>query len=298
MESRLESEHCKNSEIQQKNLQLNFLIEENSKALKNAFDEHVLKLEQTTGFKYQKIKEYFSKFGDQFKTHLRLYDKKKKEVDSRLDGLEDFMRKIPSLFGQFEAKVSMIESDRREEVRYFQEQIRCLKEEMNIHSIVQNEFQGMFELQAIAQNDFKREFMGLDSLTRDMTNKLDLQVIFQRELENEMKILNETQADLFQGFKKQESDLESFSRLLQNLSSNYNIFKKVQEKETVIKSQLIDLLQDINFLKTKIQSDGEMEKSMRKEHMEEIYKAIDQKFEAIRMENEKKDPNASDNADR
>ena len=110
-----------------------------------------------------------------------------------------------------------------------------------------------------------------------------------------MKMINETQADLFKGFKKHDGELDNLGKILQNLSSNYNIFKKVQEKETVIKTQLIDLLQDINILKNKINSDGEMEKSMRKLEMEEIHKAIDKKFEIIRIQNERKEGNDSIN---
>jgi len=303
LESKLEAEHKKNCEIQQKNFELILLYEQNSQTLKSAFEEQLFKLEQATQFKYQKIKEYFSKFGDQFKSHLRLYDKKKNTVDSRLDCLEDFMKKVPNLhedriqevYMQTEAKITLFEAEKREEFKRIFDQLKRFKDELNIHSIVHSEFQGMFELQNMVQNDNKREFIEFESQTKEMANKLDLQMVFQRELENEMKMINETQADLFKGFKKHDGELDNLGKILQNLSSNYNIFKKVQEKETVIKTQLIDLLQDINILKNKINSDGEMEKSMRKLEMEEIHKAIDKKFEIIRIQNERKEGNDSIN---
>lgn len=302
LESKLECERKKNTEIQQKNFELIILIEQNSKTLKSAFEEQMQKLEQSTNFKYQKIKEYFSKFGDQFKSHLRLYDKKKREIDSRLENLEDFMRKMPifyenrvqEAFMQTDAKITLFEAEKTEEFRKMFDSLRGIKDEINVHSIIHNEFQGMFDLQSMAQNDTRREVMGVEGHMKEIANKIDLQMVFQGELENEMKMLNETQADLYKGFKKHDGELDNLGKMFQNLSSNYNIFKKVQEKETVIKTQLIDLLQDINFLKNKINSDSEMEKSMKKIQIEEIYKMIDKKFEIMRSANEKNQENGNE----
>ena len=277
-------------------------MEQNSKTLKSSFEDQMQKLEQTTNFKYQKIKEYFSKFGDQFKSHLRLYDKKKREIDTRLENLEDFMRKMPNLYEnrlqeasmQTDAKITLFEAEKTEEFRKIFDTLRGIKDEINIHSIVHNEFQGMFDLQSMAQNDTRREVMGVEGSLKEIANKIDLQMVFQGELENEMKMLNETQADLYKGFKKHDGELDNLGKMFQNLSSNYNIFKKVQEKETVIKTQLIDLLQDINFLKNKINSDGEMEKSMKKIQLDEIYKLIDKKFEIMRSANDKNQENGNE----
>lgn len=237
-----------------------------------------------------KIKEYFSKFGDQFKTHLRLYDKKRKESDKALQTLDNYTKSLPNtlenkLMDGLRAKFEVFEAEKHEEFKNMFDKLKNLKEEVNIHSIVHSEFQGMFALQTMAQNDYKSEFL---TFSKDIIGKIDLQMVFQRELENEMKIMNETQGELFQGVRKHDLELDNLNKILQNLSSNYNIFKKVQEKETVIKSQLIDLLGDINYLKSKMNGDGEIEKSLKKGQMEEIYKLIDKKFD-IMKENNKTD---------
>ncbi len=192
---------------------------------------------------------------------------------------------------QSDAKIDLFEAEKKEEFKKIFDQMKNFKDELNIQSIVHNEFQGIFELQNMVQNDNKSEFLTFSNHIKEIKNKIDLQIVFQRELENEMKIMNETQGDLFKGYKKHEGEIDNLSKILQNLSSNYNIFKKVQEKETVIKSQLIDLLQDISFLKNKMNSDGEMEKCVKKGQMEDIYKVIDQKFEVFRIENLKKEEN-------
>ena len=254
-------------------------------------------MDETATFKYKKIKEYFSKFGDQFKTHLLLYDKKRKEIDNKIHHHDNFIKSIPNLLQetafQNEAKIELFEAEKKEEFKRIFDQIKNFKDELNIHSIVHTEFQGIFELQNMRENDNKQELFTLTNQIKEISNKIDLQMVFQGELENEMKIMNETQGDLFKGMKKHEGDFDNLSRILQNLTSNYNIFKKVQEKETVIKTQLIDLFQDINFLKNKINSDGEMEKSMKKMHMDEIIKLIDQKFELLKNQSLKKEESES-----
>ena len=228
---------------------------------------------------------------------MLLYDKKKKEIENKLQIFDNFLKNMPNLLeiklqeatSQSEAKIDLFEAEKKEEFKRIFDQMKNFKDELNIQSIVHNEFQGIFELQNMVQNDNKQELLTFSHKINEIKNKIDLQMVFQGELENEMKIMNETQGDFFKGYKKHEGAIDNLSKILQNLSSNYNIFKKVQEKETVIKSQLIDLLQDISFLKNKMSSDGEMEKSVKKGQMEDIYKAIDEKFEVFRIENLKKE---------
>lgn len=258
------------------------IIEQNLKSTENLFKEQLDKIEQSMSLKYQKIKEYFSCFGDHFKSHLKLYDKKRKEIENRLEAFDQFMKYLPEIFdSKIKGAVNMTKIS-------FDNEIKRIKEELNIQSIVNNELKGLLDLQAMSQNDSKMEFDIFSNHLKEIRNQIDLQSIFQKELENEMKIMNQTQGDLFKGMRKNDNDLDTVKKTLQNVSTNYHFLKKLQEKDTVIKTQFIDLLQDFNFLKNKLfKNDENFEKNSKQEAIEEIGNGII-KFGDEKKNNEEK----------
>lgn len=253
------------------------MIEQSLKSMENLFKEQLDRIEQSMSLKYQKVKEYFSSFGDHFKSHLKLYDKKRKEIENRLEAFDRFMKYLPEIFdSKIKGAVNMTKIS-------FDNEIKRIKEELNIQLIVNNEIKGLLDLQTMNQNDSKMEFDIFSNHLKEIRNQIDLQSIFQKELENEMKIMNETQGDLFKGMRKNDSDLENIKKTLQNVNSNYNILKKLQEKDTVIKTQFIDLLQDINLIKNKLKN----EENSKGEQTEEVHKIFDQKGDLFQREKSK-----------
>lgn len=184
-------------------------------------------MEETCNSKFIKIKEFFARFAEQLKIHLKNYDSKKKEYELKFEVLEKELTSLtyPSIHEKFRSEF-LLRSE-------FERDLRQIKEESNVASILQNEVQNMFSFNEIKLSSLTTSILELNS-------KLELAQVFQTELESEFKLMNNNIDDIFVKVRKIEMELEK------NLNKK-TIYRELKEKEVKIRILMEDLENDINI---------------------------------------------------
>lgn len=184
-------------------------------------------MEETCNIKFIKIKEFFARFADQLKIHLKNYDAKKKEYELKFETIEKDVSSLnySSIHEKFRSEF-LLRSE-------FERDLRQIKEESDVASIMQNEVQNMFSFNEIKLNS-------LNASVLELNNKFELTQVFQTELESEFKLMNNNIDDLFIKVKKIEMELDK------NLNKK-TIYRELKEKEVKIKVLMEDLENDISI---------------------------------------------------
>ena len=184
-------------------------------------------MEETCNSKFIKIKEFFARFADQLKIHLKNYDAKKKEYELKFETFEKDLSGLTysSIHEKFRSEF-LLRSE-------FERDLRQIKEESNVASILQNEVQNMFSFNEIKLNSMTASIL-------ELNNKLELTQVFQTELESEFKLMNNNIDDIFIKVRKIEMELEK------NLNKK-TLYRELKEKEVKIRVLMEDLENDINI---------------------------------------------------